>query len=217
MKPMNQSTIFLKMENKKINALVIVAHPDDETIWMGGTILMNQNYEWTIISLCRKHDSDRAPKFQRVCKALNHYSIPIISDLDDEVLKPLSIEEVKRRILFLLPKTTYDIIYTHGSNGEYGHIRHIETHKAVVELYKENKLKSSQLKFFSYIKTKKETPANPGLYVHSANPLANEYVKLNLEIFKRKHSIIKDMYGFDERGFEVMCSGNSEAYDNYKK
>ena len=38
-------------------ALVIVAHPDDETIWMGGTILKNKNWKWTILSLCRASDT----------------------------------------------------------------------------------------------------------------------------------------------------------------
>jgi len=51
--------------------LVVVAHPDDETIWMGGTILSKSNgWDTTIISLCRKYDGDRAPKFKRVCEIL---------------------------------------------------------------------------------------------------------------------------------------------------
>ena len=43
-------------------ALIIVAHPDDETIWMGGTILKYTELEWTIYSLCRASDKDREPK-----------------------------------------------------------------------------------------------------------------------------------------------------------
>ena len=64
-------------------ALCIVAHPDDETIWMGGTIMKN-NYNWTIICLCRKNDLDRSPKFKKVCDYYKAKSI--ISDLDDEKL-----------------------------------------------------------------------------------------------------------------------------------
>ena len=48
-------------------ASIVVAHPDDETIWMGGTILKNKYWDWTIISLCRKNDPDRMPKFKKVC------------------------------------------------------------------------------------------------------------------------------------------------------
>ena len=46
-------------------AVVIVAHPDDETIWMGGFILDNPDYNWTILSLCRASDTDCAPKFKQ--------------------------------------------------------------------------------------------------------------------------------------------------------
>ena len=37
----------------KIKALVVVAHPDDHFIWMGGTILMlRDDWEWHILYLC---------------------------------------------------------------------------------------------------------------------------------------------------------------------
>ena len=78
------------------NALVIVAHPDDETIWMGGTILKNKNWKWTILSLCRKNDADREPKFMEVCSFYGAEGI--ISDLDDEKLKPLQVNEVIKKI-----------------------------------------------------------------------------------------------------------------------
>ena len=77
-------------------ALVIVAHPDDETIWMGGFILKNSKWAWTIISLCRKNDRDRMPKFLDVCKF--YKANAIISDLDDEELKPLPINETIEKI-----------------------------------------------------------------------------------------------------------------------
>ena len=62
---------------KKKEALCIVAHPDDETIWVGGTILKNKDFNWTILSLCRKNDLGRAPKFRKVCKFYKAKSIGI--------------------------------------------------------------------------------------------------------------------------------------------
>jgi hypothetical protein len=38
------------------NAAVIVAHPDDETLWAGGMILTHPGYNWFVASLCRKSD-----------------------------------------------------------------------------------------------------------------------------------------------------------------
>src|SRR4030043_70388 len=70
-----------KIEEAK-SALVIIAHPDDETIWMGGTIARFKNIEWTIFSLCRQSDPDRAPKFLQVCRY--YRAKAIITDLEDD-------------------------------------------------------------------------------------------------------------------------------------
>lgn len=35
-----------------MNALVIVAHPDDEVIWMGGYIQRHRDFQWFAISVC---------------------------------------------------------------------------------------------------------------------------------------------------------------------
>src|SRR3989344_13962 len=127
----------------KKEALVIIAHPDDETIWMGGTILKNKSWNWTIFSLCRKSDQDRAPKFKKVCDFYKANSI--ISDLDDELLMPLKTEEVIKKIQEILPKKKYNTIFTHGENGEYGHLRHKEVHKAVKEMIKNKALKAKEI------------------------------------------------------------------------
>ena len=42
---------------------VLVAHPDDETLWAGGTILAHPEIGWTIMTLTRKFDTDRSSKF----------------------------------------------------------------------------------------------------------------------------------------------------------
>ena len=48
------------MDKKPPKAVaVIVAHPDDETLWAGGTILSHPSWQWFIVCLCRGSDKDR--------------------------------------------------------------------------------------------------------------------------------------------------------------
>ena len=63
------------------NAAVIVAHPDDELLWAGGTILSRRQWSWHVVSLCRASDADRAPKFHRVLARLG--AVGAMGDLDD--------------------------------------------------------------------------------------------------------------------------------------
>ncbi len=103
---------------------VIVAHPDDETLWAGGTILSHPECEWYIVSLCRGNDKDRAPKFYQALKILKAKGT--MGDLDDGPEQiPLNEEEVENAILDLLPAKHFDLIISHNPSGEY--TRHITT------------------------------------------------------------------------------------------
>jgi LmbE family N-acetylglucosaminyl deacetylase len=198
----------MKKTSKK-EVLVIVAHPDDETIWMGGTLLKNKdNWSTTIISLCRKNDSDRAPKFKRVCDELN--AVSFISDLDDSEqgdFKEISNKDIISRIQqFLKQNANFDYIFTHNENGEYGHIRHIEVHNAVIEMLNKKKLSAKRIFFFSYLKDEK-----PGICYVNEN--ADKLIRLKEHDFKMKKQLIQEIYGFEENSFETKCCMNTEGFD----
>jgi hypothetical protein len=191
----------------KKEILVIVAHPDDETIWMGGTLLKSKDNK-TIIALCRKNDTDRFPRFEKACKILN--SKAYISDLDDAeegYYKELSVQDIIKRILPFTKDKKYDYLYTHGENGEYKHIRHMEVHNAVNEMLKQKLLSPEKVFFFSYTKIDKTCNINSN---------ADKLIKLEEPYFKMKKQLIKDNYGFQEGSFEYESSGDAEAFD-FKK
>ena len=185
----------------KKKVLVVVAHPDDETIWMGGTLL-NNIHKWnlTIISLCRKYDKDRAPKFKKACKILRAKCF--ISDLEDEQLNDISTEGIIKRLKRYAHKD-YDYIFTHGKNGEYGHKRHIDVHKAVREMLKNRMLLAKKVFFFSYVKKGKFSYPNKS---------SDRFINLNALYFKEKKKLIQDVYGFKKNSFEDVCCRNKESF-----
>ncbi|MBK5244945.1 MAG: PIG-L family deacetylase [Eubacteriaceae bacterium] len=187
------------------NIAVIVAHPDDETLWCGGFMLMHPNCNWFVASLCRKNDPDRAPKFKKVLKIFNAKGE--MGDLDDgPEQKPLDKKEVKKAILALLPKQNFDLIITHSPQGEYTrHLRHEEIGSAVMELWNDKKIASKELWLFAYEDGKRE-------YYPQAIASAGVQQKLPKNIWEEKYRIITEVYGFGKTGFEAKTTPKSEAF-----
>ncbi|MFC1769276.1 PIG-L family deacetylase [Nanoarchaeota archaeon] len=185
----------------KKKVCIIVAHPDDETIWMGGTLLKNKNsWKTTIISLCRSKDKDRAPKFKKVCKI--YKAKCFISNLEDEKLNKIQLNEVNKRIS-RYSENYYDCIFTHGKNGEYGHIRHIDVHKSVKNLLAKKTLQAKKVFYFSYNKKGKYSYPNKN---------SEKFIKLDDKLHKTKTKIIQELYGFDKKSFENLCCRDKEAF-----
>ena len=185
----------------KKDVLVIVAHPDDETIWMGGTLLINR-HDWniTILSLCRKDDQDRAPRFRKACRTFKAEAF--MSDLEDEKLNQIDINEAIKRIK-RYAKKRYDYIFTHGKNGEYGHKRHIDVNKAVLQMIKNKDLSAKKVFFFSYEKKGK---------ICYAKKNSDKFIKLDKSHLKLKKKIIRKIYGFKKNCFEDLCCRDAEAF-----
>jgi len=195
--------------NKKDKALVLVAHPDDETIWMGGTLLQNKQASWTIFSLCRKSDNDRRPKFNNVCALYGARSI--ITDLDDEDM--LGIEQtipmIEELVMENIKNEDFDYIFTHGSNGEYGHPRHIGVYKAVKNLIKSKKINIKKVLCFNYTKYR-ETEG--GLIDMRIKPDSDFMLELSEDEMSKKKKIIAEMYGYPYTGIDVSLCTNPEGF-----
>jgi len=196
--------------NKSKSIAVIVAHPDDETLWAGGTILSHPSNKWFIICLCRASDPDRSVRFHA---ALQLYKAEgIMGDLDDgPTQEPLNEKELEEYILRLLPASKFDLIITHDAKGEYTrHLRHEEVNKAVTSLWKTGKIQAKELWTFAYEDGKKT-------YFPRAIDTAPFFEKLPEHIWLDKFKIITETYGFNKGSWEAETTPLAEAFWQFKK
>ena len=134
--------------------LVVSAHPDDETLFAGGTLAMyaQKGNDIFILETTRgeggevgepplttkdKLGSLREQEVRQAAEALGARDIYFLPFIDPH----MEINGIARRIdapldVFAaaigdyISKVQPDLVITHGSDGEYGHPQHIHTHQA---------------------------------------------------------------------------------------
>jgi hypothetical protein len=138
-----------------MKALVIVAHPDDHVLWMGGTILRLNQWEWHIISLCNSHRDESLETFRKSCENLGACRF-IAKELSDyqprEVMETDHFLKMQKYILAFADKE-YDLIFTHSiwPDCEYGfHANHFEARYSVNQLIYERLMKTKCVLYFCY-------------------------------------------------------------------
>jgi LmbE family N-acetylglucosaminyl deacetylase len=198
----------MKSKTRKSIA-VIVAHPDDETLWAGGIILEHLLNDWFIVCLCRASDRDRSARFKNALVLLKAKGV--MGDLDDGPNQhPLDEKELEDEILRLLPDTHFDLIMTHDSAGEYTkHLRHEEVNKAVVTLWHNEKITANELWTFAYEDGNKA-------YLPKAIESADIFESLSEKIWLSKYKLITRTYGFEEDSWEAETTPSSEAFWRFK-
>jgi len=133
-----QSIEDLKNLNK--SALIIAAHPDDESLFMGGTIAELKRWRWTILCVTdcdKRYNKRRRREFLRVCRIYNRTGSRVKPIMLGVVKRKgrFSKNEVKKRIGDFIEKFgPFDIVFTHSATGDYGHKTHRLIHNIVKEL-----------------------------------------------------------------------------------
>lgn len=136
----NETIIEQKEENtvaiieKEYNNLMIVAHPDDETIW-GGAHLIEGDY--TVVCITCGVDKKRQKEFIKVMNKTDSKYIMFshtdlkkgyISDWENEI------EIIKLELTDILNERNWNTIITHNPQGEYGHKQHKKINKIVTSI-----------------------------------------------------------------------------------
>ena len=143
-----------------MNVLVIFAHPDDETMLCGGTLVLLHRQGVQIHYLCatrgeggeagepplcsREQLGDfRAAELSCAVQALGGGELEYMGYVDptigpDNTLYPFTDDRKKLRaeILQTVRRIQPVAVLTHGSNGEYGHPAHKLIHRSVVAVLK---------------------------------------------------------------------------------
>lgn len=104
-------------------SLVVVAHPDDESLWAGGYLAKHK----TDVCVCSvpERDPERIKHFFEACKILGVKGY-VAGCMEYQ-------EDVTAALVFA---SQYDDIITHNHLGEYGHPFHIKVHHAMKSLGK---------------------------------------------------------------------------------
>ncbi len=194
------------MDEKKTKTVaIIVAHPDDETLWAGGTLLSNPLWKCFVVSICRKNDTDRARRFFEALKIYDAEGI--MGDLDDGPdQNPIDAKVIEQLILNLLPSSKFDLVITHSQSGEYTkHLRHEETSLAVLNLWQTGQLTASELWTFAYEDGNKK-------YYPLAVQSASVYTTLIEPIWQKKYKLITETYGFEKDSWEAKTTPVAEAF-----
>ena len=116
--------------------LMIVAHPDDETLWGGANLFKDRYF---VVCLTNGYNLKRAKDFKEFLKFTNNSGIILnYSDLRDNITDDWS--EVRTGILKDLSKLLnyqyWDKIVTHGPDGTTGHLQHKKTCEYVTKIVK---------------------------------------------------------------------------------
>lgn len=115
-------------------ALLLVAHPDDEALFAGGLMLEYTSWEWHVWYMTGDEARRaQAAEWARLAQSFGLHINQRFFEFEDRY------RSGDRRLwlarLAQEDTTSWDIVFTHGYRGEYGHHHHVWCHLAAHMLY----------------------------------------------------------------------------------
>jgi len=106
---------------------VIVAHPDDETLWYGGTIISNKSVNWHIVCVTDGGDgrdgARRCGEFESACGALGAASTQVLG-YPDGFRRPIDVRRLVQDLKARMP-ASIEAVLTHGFSDVHHHHREV--------------------------------------------------------------------------------------------
>lgn len=159
-KPVNEVDKIKKMNLDKADNLMIVAHPDDETLW-GASELIHNNY--LVVCITCGTSEIRLNEIKEVLEMTHDNLISL--GYPDKIMglrSEWSDEEqsIESDLKSIIEEKEWKKIITHNAKGEYGHIQHKNTNKIVSRISPKN------LTFFGKYYRSKDIKNAPDLKEH---------------------------------------------------
>jgi len=169
--------------------LLVVAHPDDETIFFGG-LIQKTPADFHIVCVTDGNadgrGQERKKEFESACEALGSDSYEVW-DFPDIYEKRLDIKKLSKKLKGL---GEFQEVYTHNPLGEYGHPHHQDVSHAVYSIFIGN-----------------------SIYSPAYNDFPDMAVALSEESFKNKSLILTQIYGKEtERFLNILPVTWSEGF-----
>lgn len=192
-------------------SLMIVAHPDDETIW-GGNHLKKGNFY--VVCLTNGNNEERKREFYNTLKKANVKGI--ILEFSDKTNGKRddwksSETQIKDEIRKIIDQKNWKTIVTHNPLGEYGHSHHKKTSGIVTEIVKENQ-QFDKLYYFGKYYKKKEAEKLAGKVEGLKHAMNQEDMNNKKELLSAYASQGKVIHNLEH----MICYENWVAYQDWK-
>ena len=166
--------------------LMIVAHPDDETLW-GGMHLLDGEY--FVVCITNGNNSVRREEFYNILKESGNDGI-ILSYPDKVLGRRDSWENVRAYIESdvekIIKSKKWDMVVTHNPAGEYGHIHHKMTSSIVTKKCKENGMEDTLWYFGKYYRKSEVEKVYGDVREYDSEKLKRKEELLSLYISQEK-------------------------------
>ncbi len=139
----------------KAKKLMIVAHPDDETIWGGGHLLQDMG-RYLVVCITAGTDPVRDEELKNamaICQA--QYLKLGFPDLDRQQKQDrwkTAGTDIRATLEIVMTAKNWQSIVTHNPRGEYGHRHHKMTSRFVTSVFRKRLKKDNLFYFGAYYK-----------------------------------------------------------------